>query len=1768
MEAFVAGCGPVVCCATTSEVERIASKNGMGFCELVEAFSLMSATQAPLSKLTFRSAARHVTLVGGLRARFLRAAEMVPTSVEAADPLLHSGVRAGDEAANLEEMLGGKKSSSSEFSRRRGNAGWFGRWRSALEKSLRHSEYDAFECPALCLLVVATSEPAGLEAALEELATARHVARCFGTGQFDDRLTPKQVVVVHDVGEAGPASLARDSLAAARALLPALGRGGPPATFARLVPVNSLDADDESAQFRRLSAEDFDELQRFASELIHSGVVPTLEKRVASLHATVSTSRKGVRNVLKSWLRRPRELGLGGDQEGVAAWSPARDASLPAPRYGHETIEAQIRLLADATFVVGDYETAVATYRLARDDFKADRSLAHLGAANEMIARSLLAMARDQLTGDVSSPPAAASSVVVGAAAGGASDGKVARRDAIAAVDAATAALSAAAGEAREEPGRGSPRRATWLARMLTRASLVAADVHASWPRDPSPGRDKCRKKEANKERSPAERAADALVSAAQFESNLNAAVLYEQAAWRYRAGGLDRKCALHLVMAGHRYRACGEDEHAVECYVASRDAYRETYFKRREREEEPVFQLGTDEFGGAFGAFGGALATRPAAGWARIDEHVEHALGRQLEALGHHALALRCTLSLLASARAPADRHAALIRNFVAACAARPRALAAAAANSNFGGGGDRPYDPAVVAALAEPPDEDRRGGLDDVVVLGLPLPTVLDDAVAARTPDEIAEGRADDRLGWATELARDLDVETAEDFGACVEACVEDRRRRRESARAAAKASGEMMARREPTALRKTVVAQPVDASTRAARSSHWPRWCARAEAVEVDVVFRNAFAAPVDLADVHLVCTVDVDRDFAATPFKEEDDEKNLFFEKTPSNDDDEDDAFLLELRKLADAVDRGGGEKNKKNTLVLSERVHVTLPPGGSGAQGGALVRLRCGAAAARGTFRVVGVRWRLQGTVWGAHAFARRGPRLHRTRAERADRARAPDASLAFHVAGDAPRLVARVAVLDDDQTSTTPRWVASSSPALPRAGSENFLHGEVRRAYLELSNVGRATAGRVRIRCAGPWLAVGPACETFLQARNAEAVDSGRFGFSGLSWRAATLAGDDLALPAGSTTWLPLSLRARGAGGKEPLRLVVQYVPRARRPPDALFQPRGWPPYPRDDAEAPPNSFFIDYDGGGKKVVAPDRLYRASDDDAAALARRAPLSLDVCVLPALAVAVAAPDAHAFRLSKQDLETRPISEWNLKRPPKTDDDDQHQTAIGVSARFDAPDESVLSLQLANYCSNQALKVSRVRCVDNDPDASSTFSIAALDDETAAGVVEVDQTVGWNEQLVLHFKVLHDRVPAGRRRGADDDAAVALLGVDKAHAKFEAAVKARELEPDVVEAPRHVSVIRRENDEKNETDQKKKTADSSLALVVSWETPEGRNGQHHVLSVPICLAVPDGKTCPVAVALEVPPVARARFYPQPPRFKPSDRFEEKPFRRRERAAVPVVARVVNRRPPDSPPITIRIDVLDDARGHVEWFGKTRAFFRDLKPWVESEPLRLEASIARPGVFDLNLLRATVFYDEPTRDDLFEDIPETGETFEFEAPYFVITLNDEDALPVDEFGIDDIMKRYEEHRRQQPPTTTEGLERENEEEERAPAVDRAETDPHHHHHHHQGREEEKNDPVVPVPLPVPVPPLAPLVKAPPPPVTPPTPRAEDHLGAPPEDPLGGTGFVTGGTGATSASVIAASAAAAAAAAATSTSAAEEEDAPPPPPPSLGAV
>lgn len=241
MEGFRESVGPVVCCAVSAEVDRICKKNaGLGFCDLLSEFaSLASGGDGTMhGQLTFRSASKHFTLASGLSVRFVSAQSAIPMSLDRAEATLRSSVvHQNGEAADLSALLDGKPQSiQEELSGRRPRGAWFARWRTSLEASLRYGECDSFDCPAVLVLAASSSEPAGLSAALEELGSPHHLAPALTDGHFDERATPRHVLVLHDVTEG--LGDARAALGAARASLPSIVGGAP--TVARLLNINSL----------------------------------------------------------------------------------------------------------------------------------------------------------------------------------------------------------------------------------------------------------------------------------------------------------------------------------------------------------------------------------------------------------------------------------------------------------------------------------------------------------------------------------------------------------------------------------------------------------------------------------------------------------------------------------------------------------------------------------------------------------------------------------------------------------------------------------------------------------------------------------------------------------------------------------------------------------------------------------------------------------------------------------------------------------------------------------------------------------------------------------------------------------------------------------------------------------------------------------------------------------------------------------------------------------------------------------------------------------------------------------------------------------------------------------------------------------------------------------------------------------------------------------------------------------------------------------------
>ena len=109
-----------------------------------------------------------------------------------------------------------------------------------------------------------------------------------------------------------------------------------------------------------------DDSSIFCFDLTKNGIIPEMEKRIFNLNVTVSNNKKGVKNVLKSLWRNPKE----GDTVGLASKFSGRNYAV---KYTYDQIESQVRLLADSLFLMKDYEAALSTHRLVKGDYASDK---------------------------------------------------------------------------------------------------------------------------------------------------------------------------------------------------------------------------------------------------------------------------------------------------------------------------------------------------------------------------------------------------------------------------------------------------------------------------------------------------------------------------------------------------------------------------------------------------------------------------------------------------------------------------------------------------------------------------------------------------------------------------------------------------------------------------------------------------------------------------------------------------------------------------------------------------------------------------------------------------------------------------------------------------------------------------------------------------------------------------------------------------------------------------------------------------------------------------------------------------------------------------------------------------------------------------------------------------------------------------------------------------------------------------------------------------
>lgn len=263
------------------------------------------------------------------------------------------------------------------------------------------------------------------------------------------------------------------------------------------LPRNPMDGKAVYGAF--LSMEDFMAIRNFCIMLYQNEIVPCLERRIVTLMKIVADARKGVKNVLKSFWRKPRE-----------------DANLIVKgivRYRYDKIESQILQLADACFIVRDYENALSLYKLVREDFKADKSNLHLAHVCLMSAMCLL------LTDAVGN-----------------------RKEVLANIDAIMQIIRAQMESVH----------------LCAYFAIVAAEMllHPAI-------------------NMPSEAAHLSILAASKaVKSNVLSGLLTEKSAIFFLTAGYTRKYALHEVIAGYKFHSCTDNEkissHAITCFAAA----------------------------------------------------------------------------------------------------------------------------------------------------------------------------------------------------------------------------------------------------------------------------------------------------------------------------------------------------------------------------------------------------------------------------------------------------------------------------------------------------------------------------------------------------------------------------------------------------------------------------------------------------------------------------------------------------------------------------------------------------------------------------------------------------------------------------------------------------------------------------------------------------------------------------------------------------------------------------------------------------------------------------------------------------------------------------------------------------------------------------------------------------------------------------------------------------------------------------------------------
>ncbi|UZJ55920.1 hypothetical protein CBS101457_005240 [Exobasidium rhododendri] len=373
-----------------------------------------------------------------------------------------------------------------------------------------------------------------------------------------------------------------------------------------------------------LDEDDVKRIKAFVRDFAAQSLIPFLERCVSLWNDQLAASRKGLTGRLFG--AASRKLFSGATGRGSPSSATATSFATLG-YYPHATLEAQTRRLADFAFMTRDYKLAAAMYDQGRRDYANDKALKYIAGANEMFGLShlMIMLIGHSAHVDVDSYLAAAGQLYLI-----------------------------------------SPRqKGSALQLDSLRATLLYYEVYR--------GLSFYRSAPFALVRTATEGAGDA-----ENDLEVAGAMLLEQAAitdLRQADRPALRKCALHLIMAAHRYRSCGQKHLSLRCFQGAASVYRTL---KQQRLSQDTIKGGEEEEDGErladrLASFEGTKTSQ----WDLIEDHMEEELGQQASSDGQtdqavmhfFTLLYRQKSSVFSTSEESSRKHKEYLQGFLTSC-------------------------------------------------------------------------------------------------------------------------------------------------------------------------------------------------------------------------------------------------------------------------------------------------------------------------------------------------------------------------------------------------------------------------------------------------------------------------------------------------------------------------------------------------------------------------------------------------------------------------------------------------------------------------------------------------------------------------------------------------------------------------------------------------------------------------------------------------------------------------------------------------------------------------------------------------------------------------------------------------------------------------------------------------------------------------------------------------------------------------------------------